>query len=83
MGNEGVLIMCYADEAVIIAGNEDNAQRLLYQLFLSSQKYNMKISVSKTKPVTLCGHPLRCGREPQGKVVEQIISINPLKHHLL
>jgi hypothetical protein len=54
MENKEINIICYADDAVLIADNDDNLQRLLYQFLLSSQKYNMKISVGKTKTLTVC-----------------------------
>jgi hypothetical protein len=40
--------ICYMDDAVITEENKDNLLRLSHQFFLSAQKYNMKISNSKT-----------------------------------
>jgi hypothetical protein len=67
MSNEEISIICYADDAVLIADREDNLQRLLHQFMLNCQKHNMKISTSKTKTLTLSKEPLRRKFEVQGK----------------
>lgn len=47
MGNKMVNIICYADEAVLIANNEDNLQRILHQFHKKAKEYNMEISTQK------------------------------------
>ena len=39
MGNRDLNIVCYADDAVLMADNEDDLQRLLYRVHLSCQKF--------------------------------------------
>jgi hypothetical protein len=58
MGNKEINIICYADDAVLIADSKDNLQRLLHQFMLSCQTHNIKISISKTKTLTVSKEPL-------------------------
>jgi hypothetical protein len=64
----------YTEDAVLIADNEDNLQRLLHQFTISCQKCNTNISTNKTKTVELSKGPLRCKLEIQGKMIEQVMS---------
>jgi Reverse transcriptase (RNA-dependent DNA polymerase) len=49
MGEEIISIVCYADDAILIAESEDDLQRLLYQFNITARKFNMIISPNKTK----------------------------------
>lgn len=42
-------IVCYSDNTVSIAGNEDCLKRLLYQFSIKCHKFKMRISTTKTK----------------------------------
>ena len=46
MGNENVNIVCYADDAALVA--ENDLQRLLHKFALSCEKFQLKISSKKT-----------------------------------
>jgi len=46
-------VLCYADDAVLIAETEDNMQKLLYTSNKKVRKWNMKISKLKTKSMTI------------------------------
>lgn len=39
-----VSILCYADDAVLIADNEDDLQKLLHKFNVTAKKYNLQIS---------------------------------------
>lgn len=43
MGNKS-LILCYTDNAILIAEEEDDLQRMLHSLMNTAKKYNIKIS---------------------------------------
>ena len=49
----------YADDIALIADTEDDLQRLLYNFHLSCLKFNMKISINKTKVMAISKEPLR------------------------
>lgn len=42
-------VKIYADDGVLISENEGELQRLLNTFYLREQKYNMRITVTKTK----------------------------------
>ncbi|XP_015181515.1 PREDICTED: uncharacterized protein LOC107069067 [Polistes dominula] len=73
MGNKEVTILCYADDAVLIAENEDDLQRLLHQFTRTANTVNMKISAEKTKCMTTVKIPIRCKLEIEGKVIQQVM----------
>lgn len=52
MDNRNIVVLCYADDVVLIAENEDDLQRLLQQFNKTVKTYNMVISTSKTKCIT-------------------------------
>ena len=59
MGSEVINIVCYDDNIALIADTENDLERLLYNFHLSCLKFNMKISIHKTKFVTT-----HCNKEP-------------------
>lgn len=72
MGNERIQILCYADDTVLIAENEDDLQRLLHIFNTTAKKLNMKISTEKTKSVVIAKEPIRCKLEIDNQMVEQV-----------
>ena len=60
MGSEEINIVCYADDIAHIAESEDDLRRHLYNFHLSCLKFNMKISIHKTKAMTISKESLRC-----------------------
>lgn len=78
LGNRNVNIVCYADDAVLIADSEDGLQRLLHMLNLAAKKYNMKISASKTKSMVFSKRPIRCKLELEGYMIEQVMEFRYL-----
>lgn len=71
MGDRGVKILCYADDAVLIVENEDDLQRLVHRFNTTAKKFRMNISVSKTKCMTTSRAPLRCKLEIHNNIVQQ------------
>lgn len=78
MGNREIQILCYADDTVLIAEDEDDLQRLLHQFNITAKKFNMKISAEKTKSVVISKEPIRCKLEIDGQMIEQVMSVKYL-----
>lgn len=71
MEDEEVKMLCYADDTVLIAENEDDLQRLLHSFNRIAKSLNMIISPTKTKCMTTSKTPLRCKLEVDGEVIQQ------------
>lgn len=71
MGDQEITILCYADDAVLVAENEDDLQRLLHRFNCTAKSLNMTISTQKTKCMTTSKVPLRCKLEVEGRVIQQ------------
>ena len=75
--------ICYADDAAIVAESENDLQKMLYKFHLTAQKYNMKISVDKTKCLTFSKNPVRCKLTIDNKPIEQVMEFKYLGVNLL
>ena len=71
MGDQEITILCYADDAVLVAENENDLQRLLHRFNCTAKSLNMIISTQKTKCMTTSKVPLRCKLEVEGNVIQQ------------
>ncbi|KAI4492190.1 hypothetical protein M0802_009996 [Mischocyttarus mexicanus] len=71
IGNKDFNILCYVDDAVLIANSEDNLKKLLHKFNITSKKYNMIILAEKTKCLTISKEPIRCKLETNGRIIEQ------------
>jgi len=60
MGNAPIHIICYADEAVLIADSEENLQTLLLRFDQIAERLNMEISLRKTKSLTISRNYKKC-----------------------
>ena len=78
MGDRNVNILCYADDAVLLAESEDDLQRLLHRFNCTAKSFNMTISASKTKCMTTSKTPLRCKLEVDGKIIQQVMKFKYL-----
>lgn len=78
MGPHKINIVCYADDAVLVASNEDDLQRQLHSFNTRAQEYNMQISAEKTKCMVISREPRRCKLELEGKSIEQVMTFNYL-----
>ncbi|XP_045470481.1 uncharacterized protein LOC123677812 [Harmonia axyridis] len=73
-----IKIVCYADDAMILAECEDDLQRLLYSFFLEACKFNMQISIPKTKSMATSEEPKRCKLVFADQPIEQVMSFSYL-----
>ena len=76
MGSEEINTVCYADDIALIGNTEYDLQRLLYNFHFSCFKFNMKISIHKTKAMTISEEHTRCKLEIDGRMIEQIMEYN-------
>jgi hypothetical protein len=53
--NIEITTLLFADDQVILANSEDNLQRAIHRLNVTSKVYNMRISKDKTKALALRG----------------------------
>lgn len=63
MRTREVRIVCYAYDATLIVGNEDNLHRLFFVLLKSCKQFGLTISTSKTKALTIKKELFRCKLE--------------------
>ena len=75
--DENVNIVCYADDATLIADNEDDL-RLLTTFSQSCTKFDLKISSKKTKSLIISKEPLHCKLQVYNTPIEQVTSFNYL-----
>lgn len=73
MGDEEIKVICYADDSVRVAEDEDNLQRLLYNF--EQMAFNMKIYTTNTKSHTVSRKPWRCKFDIYNKSVEQFFYV--------
>ena len=71
MGEKKINILCYADDVVLVAENEDDLHRLLHQFNLEAKSFDMVISASKSKYITTSKTPLRCKLKVTGSIIQQ------------
>ena len=72
MGHNRISMVCYADDAVIIAETEDDLQRQLHKFYQASRGLNMNISIEKTKSITFAKDPVRCKLVVENNIIEQV-----------
>lgn len=78
LGNSNINIICYADDAVLVASSEDDLQRMLHSFNLAAEVFNMKVSAKKTKSMVISKNPIRCKLVVDGTVVEQVMQFKYL-----
>lgn len=78
IGRQNINIVCYADDAVLVADSEDNLQRLLHQFTITAESYNMRVSTDKTKSLVISKDPRRCKLEINQKLIEQVMEFSYL-----
>ncbi|XP_045480943.1 uncharacterized protein LOC123685328 [Harmonia axyridis] len=70
-----IKIICYADDAVIVADSEDDLQRLLFKFYTNAKTLNMEISNAKTKSLVASKEPIRCKLVLEDRPIEQLMSV--------
>lgn len=78
MNNRRLRILCYADDAVLLAESEDDLQRLLYRFNLTAKRLNMQISSEKTQAMVISKDPIRCKLVVDECIVDQVMNFNYL-----
>jgi hypothetical protein len=78
MGSNPIQIICYADEAVLIAENEENLQTRLLKFDQKAEGLNMEISLSKTKSLKIAKHNIKCEIKLGDSMIEQVPHFNYL-----
>lgn len=78
MGNAQINIVCYADDAVLLADNEDDLQKLVRIFAEEAGAVGMEISINKTKTMVIAREPHRCKIVIDDKIIEQVMEINYL-----
>lgn len=78
MGDNTISVVCYADDAILLARSEDDLQRILHEFNTTAKMFNMQISSEKTKCMTISINPIRCKLEIDGKIIEQVNKFNYL-----
>lgn len=78
MGRESHSIICYADDALLMAETEDDLQRLLQTFARAAKDYNLQVSAEKTKCLVSSKHPIRCKLQLGSHIIEQVMSFNYL-----
>uniref|UniRef100_A0AAR5P785 Reverse transcriptase domain-containing protein n=1 Tax=Dendroctonus ponderosae TaxID=77166 RepID=A0AAR5P785_DENPD len=76
MGDAEIKIVCYADDASLIAESEDTYKGYYTYSTSTAQTLTMEISPTKTKCLTTSKTPLRCKLELDGGVIEQQMKFN-------
>ena len=71
-------VICYADDAVLIADNEENLQILLIRFDQMAERLNMEISLNKTKSLTISKNYAKCEIELRGTSIKQVPKFNYL-----
>jgi len=78
MGKVPINIMCYADDAVLIADSEENLQTLLLRFDQKAERLSTEISLNKTKSLTMSRNYTKCEVELKGTSIEQVPKFNYL-----
>ena len=72
MGNNPIQIICYTDDAVLIADSAENLQTLLLIFDQIAESLNMGISLCKTKSLTISKNNIKCEIKLKGTTIEQV-----------
>jgi endonuclease/exonuclease/phosphatase family metal-dependent hydrolase len=71
LGKESISVVCYADDAVLLAESQEDLQNLLNKFEEASKKYNMQISIGKTKSMVISKIPSSCNLVVEGQPIGQ------------
>lgn len=70
--NDQIQPICYADDLVLAAENKDDLKHLLFMLNVAAKKFNMKISMEKTKSIVISKEQIRYKLVVDIKIKEQV-----------
>ncbi|GJQ72387.1 hypothetical protein Trydic_g3469 [Trypoxylus dichotomus] len=71
MDQESIKGLCYSDDAILMADNDDDLQRLLYRFQTKAKGLNMQISMEKTELMVIAKEPIRCKLAVNDKLSRQ------------
>ncbi|GJQ78450.1 hypothetical protein Trydic_g11569 [Trypoxylus dichotomus] len=71
IGQQSIKILCYTDDEILMAHNEDDLQRLLYQFQTNAESLNMQISMEKIESWVIAKEPIRCKSDVNDKPIQQ------------
>jgi hypothetical protein len=57
---------------------DEDLQRLLYRFKTTSEEYNMKLSIEKTKTMVISKNPTQCKLSIDGKTIEETMTFKYL-----
>ncbi|XP_057654786.1 uncharacterized protein LOC130893037 [Diorhabda carinulata] len=77
-GDRNITILCYADDAVLVAKNEDDLQRLLHVFNCTAKSFNKILSTSNTKCITTSKTPIRCKLVIDDQIIHQVMEFKCL-----
>lgn len=72
LGRHLLKIVCFADDAALLADTEDGLQWLLQAFKSEAEELNMKISIKKTKSMVISREPRRCKLVVDDNIIEQV-----------
>ena len=78
MGRFLIHIMCYADDAVLIADSEENLQILMTKFDEMAEKLNMEISLNKSKCLVVSKRNIKCEIRIKNTLLDQVSTFNYL-----
>lgn len=76
---------------ILVAGNADDQQRLLYKRKTTAEQFNMRISIKKTQSMVISKHRIRCKLAVDKVIINQVARLewkvssgrNPKARHRL
>lgn len=74
------IILCYADDAILRKGSQDDLKRLVHIFNIVLKKLNGVILDHKTKALVINKEPTRYKIEIDGISIEQIMEINYISY---
>lgn len=75
MGYGALEILCDADDAVLMAENEDDLHRQLYRFNITKQTFNVLIFHEKTQSMKNANRPIRCKPVVNKRIIEQLFKM--------
>ena len=72
MGNAPIHIMCYADDAVLLADSKEQLQNVLFRFDQMAESLNMEISLNKTNSLTISRNYTKCEVQLRATPIEQV-----------
>jgi hypothetical protein len=83
INNIEINTLLFADDQVFLANSEDNVQRAIRRLNVTSKDYNMRIATDKTKRLALRGKdPIRIKTVINERIFDQVLNFYYLDYSI-